>query len=97
MNIFRGYAVNFYMLSGLAGQMLDAERNRSSTMTFSRMKNEKPKRALLRDDMVSALANGAAGILQHVKWPMLIEMELAQSALTEEDSPHLYPPRHQQN
>lgn len=66
-------------------------------MTFNRMKNEKPKRALLRDDMVSALANGAAGILQHVKWPMLIEMELAQSALTEEDTPHLYPPRHQQN
>lgn len=66
-------------------------------MTLNRMKNEKPKRTQLRVDMVSALANGAAGILQHVKWPMLIEMELAQSALTNGDSRHLYPPRHQQN
>jgi len=66
-------------------------------MTTNRMKNEKPKRALLRDDMVSALANGAAGILQHVKWPMLIEMELAQSALTKGAPSHLYSPQHQQN
>lgn len=90
-------AVNLTELGSLAKQVLRAEPERSSTMTLNRLKNEKPKRSQLRADMVSALANGAAGILQHVKWPMLIEMELAQSALAQEDSRHLYPPRHQQN
>ena len=51
-------------------------------MTNTRMKNEQPQCPRLRDDLAAALANGAAGVLQHVKWPMLIEMELAQSALT---------------
>lgn len=52
-------------------------------MTNTRMKNAQPQRPQLRDKMVSALADGAAGILLHVKWPLLLEMELAQAALQE--------------
>ena len=57
-------------------------------MTNTRMKNEQPECPRLRDDLVAALADGAAGVLQHVKWPMLIEMELAQSALAEGERDH---------
>lgn len=57
-------------------------------MTNTRMKNEQPECPRLRDDMVAALADGAARVLQHVKWPMLIEMELAQSALAQSERNH---------
>jgi len=61
------------------------------------MNNEQPPRPQTRGNMVSALANGAAGILLHVKWPMLLEMELAQAALRENARSHSTVEPHQQN
>jgi hypothetical protein len=61
------------------------------------MKNEQPQSPHLRDNMVSALANGAAGILLHVKWPLLLEMELAQAALQENDHVEARANRHHRN
>ena len=66
-------------------------------MTNTRMKNEQPECPRLRDDLVAALADGAAGVLQHVKWPMLIEMELAQSALAEGERDHQQVDSHPRN
>jgi len=44
----------------------------------------------------SQAAEGA-GILLHVKWPTLLEMELAQSALRENARSHSSAQPHQQN
>ncbi len=69
----------------------------SINMTITRMNNEQPPSPHLRDNMVAALANGAAGILLHVKWPLLLEMELAQAALQENVRPAVQADGHRCN
>ena len=59
-------------------------------MTNTRMKNAQPQRPQLRDKMVSALADGAAGILLHVKWPLLLEMEIEAFFVAAEEAIFFY-------